>query len=345
MGASLVIDIEGQTLTAADRALLSHPAVGGVILFSRNYQDKTQITSLITDIKQIQRPKPLFVCVDQEGGRVQRFKTDFIPLPSAKAIGQVYDKDSAAGLAFAKAVGFCLAAELIGCGVDFSFTPVLDVDYRLSEVIGNRSFHQDPEVIIALSAALMKGLDEAGMTAVGKHFPGHGGVRADSHLALPVDTRPYAEIQSADLRIFEILIQRHQLPTLMTAHMIVDAVDSLPVTFSSHWLKRILRDTLNFTGLIFSDDLSMQGAAIYPTMHERVEKALLAGCDYVLICNDRAAVLSVLDMPLLLSHTPSHAALFARETVGMAAKFRNYLEQCCVYSSDIAAAMSEREHV
>lgn len=312
MRGTLVVGIEGYVLAEEDKIILSHPAVGGVILFTRNYQDKSQLRALTAAIKSLKRDVPLFIVVDQEGGKVQRFKTEFITLPSAHDIGLVYDKDKQAGLGLARAVGFCLAAELIDCGVDFSFTPVLDIDYGLSEVIGSRSFHHSPSAIIALSEQLIIGLKEAGMIAVGKHFPGHGGVVADSHVELPVEKRDFATIEKQDLHVFSALMQKNMLPALMTAHLVVENVDALPVTFSSIWLKTILREQLKFDGVVFSDDLSMKGAFYYPDVVTRAEKAMEAGCDYLLICNNREDVKAVLSSCHAWSFKPREYRLYAK---------------------------------
>ena len=295
MTGPLVVDIQGTELTEQDREVLQHPLVGGVILFSRNFENKAQLTALTHSIKALVTNTPLFIAVDQEGGRVQRFINEFIRLPSAHDIGLRYEHDKQAGLALAQAVGFCMAAELIDCGVDFSFAPVLDVDHQLSDVIGSRSFNRKPAYVIDIASSFIDGMRHAGMIAVGKHFPGHGAVKADSHYELPIDTRSAEEIYQQDLIVFSSLIRKKQLASIMTAHIVYSEIDSKPVTFSSKWLQSILRKELEFTGVIFSDDLAMAGAATYPDMIDRVKNALHAGCDYLLICNDREQVLSVID--------------------------------------------------
>lgn len=295
MTSSLVVDIHGTVLTQEDKAVLAHPLVAGIILFSRNYENKTQLKQLVSEIKNLPRTQPLFIAVDQEGGRIQRFSHGFTRLPSAHEIGVAYDDDAQAGLTMAHAVGYCMAAELIACGIDFSFAPVLDVDHGLSQVIGCRSFHRNPVIVEQLAQAYIQGMHDAGMIAVGKHYPGHGAVTADSHYELPVDDRDYATIFQRDMRVFANLIENKQLPTLMTAHIVYNKVCDLPVTFSSKWLKQILREQLGFQGIVFSDDLSMAGALIYRDISERVLHALQAGCDYALLCNNRSAVLHVLE--------------------------------------------------
>jgi len=295
MSESLVIDIEGTKLTPEDKEILSHPLVGGVILFSRNFIDKKQLTQLTTDIKNINREQSLFISVDQEGGRIQRFQEGFTPLPSARNIGELYNRNHEQGINYAKASGFCMAAELIECGVDLSFSPVLDVDHGLSDIIGCRSFHQDPAIVTQLAEQYILGMKQAGMIAVGKHFPGHGAVKADSHLELPVDDRNKKTIEAEDFIVFKQLIEKNLLPAVMTAHIAFPAFDDKPVTFSAKWLKKILREELSFGGTIFSDDLTMAGAALYNDITTRVVNAFEAGCDYALICNDRKAVVNVLD--------------------------------------------------
>jgi len=215
-------------------------------------------------------------------------------LPSFRNIGMRYEQDRQAGLALAHAAGFCMAAELIDCGIDFSFSPVLDVDHKISEVIGSRSFHTNTAYVIDLASSLIDGIRHAGMIAVGKHFPGHGAVKADSHYELPIDNRDADEIYHQDLIVFSMLIQRKKLPSVMTAHIVYPKIDELPVTFSKRWLQAILRTELEFNGIVFSDDLSMAGAALYPDMLARANNALEAGCDYLLVCNDREQVLALL---------------------------------------------------
>lgn len=289
----VMLDVLGTTLTAEDRERLRHPLTGGVILFSRNYESPTQLSQLTADIRAIRKP-PLLIGVDQEGGRVQRCRAGFTRIPPMRELGHLWDDHPGPARHLAYQTGYVLGAELRACGVDFSFTPVLDMDYGNSQVIGNRAFHRDPQAIGELAHNLMLGLKEAGMAAVGKHFPGHGHVGADSHLAIPVDERSYEDIELSDLVPFIQLIH-FGLPAIMPAHVIYPSADSRPAGFSPFWLKEILRDRLNFDGVIFSDDLSMEGAKVAGDVVGRGEAALRAGCDMVLVCNDPAAADQLLD--------------------------------------------------
>lgn len=286
----LMVDVGGLTLTAEDKEVLAHPEVGSVILFSRNVDTPRQIAELTAAMRAV-RPE-LWIAVDQEGGRVQRFREGFTRLPAMRQFGHQYDQDPAAALAAASACGELMAREVRAVGVDFSFAPVLDLDVGVSGVIGDRAFHTDPAAATALVRAFMQGMKAAGMMTIGKHFPGHGSVAADSHFALPVDDRSWAEIDAYDLQPFRALA--HELDGIMPAHVVYPQVDPLPAGFSSFWLKTVLREQLGFKGLIFSDDLCMEGAAGIGSMAERRDLALAAGCDVVLICNNRDAVLGVL---------------------------------------------------
>jgi beta-N-acetylhexosaminidase len=283
-----MIDVAGKTLTAEDRARLLHPLTGGVILFTRNYDSPEQLCRLTAEIHALREPH-LVIAVDHEGGRVQRFRRGFTRLPAMRALGDAWDRNPQHARHLAQEVGFILAAELRAHGVDLSFTPVLDIDHGNSSIIGDRSFHRDAQAVTELSDALMQGLKQGGTSAVGKHFPGHGHVRADSHLELPVDDRPYSELEAHDLRPFARLIDAG-LPAIMPAHIVYPDVDGRPAGFSEVWLKRILRERLRFDGLIFSDDLSMEGARAFGGISARATAALDAGCDMVLVCNDPAAV-------------------------------------------------------
>ncbi|HXZ50863.1 MAG TPA: beta-N-acetylhexosaminidase [Burkholderiales bacterium] len=278
-----VVDLEGMALTAAERVRLLHPAAGGVILFSRNYRDPAQLRDLVGEIRAL-RPD-LLLCVDQEGGRVQRFREGFTVLPPMRRLGELWDRDAGAARAAARAAGLVIAAELVGQGVDFSFAPVLDLDYGASTVIGDRAFHADPEAVGQLAAAFIRGLAEAGVAAVGKHFPGHGYVRADSHVDLPHDNRPLADILARDVSPYRAAIAAG-LAAVMPAHVVFTRADTRPAGYSAYWLREILRGQLGFEGLIFSDDLSMQGATGVGGIAERARLALQAGCDMVLLCND-----------------------------------------------------------
>jgi beta-N-acetylhexosaminidase len=287
--APVVLDIAGTTLSADDRRRLKHPLTGGLILFSRHWVDRRQLTELTSAIKRV-RPD-LLICVDHEGGRVQRFRTDgFTHLPPMRRLGELWMKDALAATDAATACGYVLAAELRACGVDFSFTPVLDLDFGASSVIGDRSFHRDPRVAALLAKSLMHGLLLAGMGNCGKHFPGHGYVKADSHVAVPVDKRPLKAILADDVRPYEWLST--SLTGVMPAHVVYPKVDHRPAGFSPRWLKDILRGQLGFTGAVFSDDLSMEGARHLDggdlRYAEAAALALDAGCDMVLLCNQSA---------------------------------------------------------
>ncbi|WP_295643976.1 beta-N-acetylhexosaminidase [uncultured Methylibium sp.] len=278
----IVLDIAGTSLDADDRRRLQHPLVGGLILFARNWRDRAQLTALTAEIKAL-RPDVL-VCVDHEGGRVQRFRSDgFTHLPPMRALGERWMLDAMSATDAATACGFVLASELRACGVDFSFTPVLDLDHGPSGVIGDRAFQRDARVATLLAKSLMHGLLLAGMGSCGKHFPGHGYVAADSHTEVPVDRRTLKAILADDARPYEWLST--SLASVMPAHVIYPKVDAQPAGFSVRWLQDILRGQLGFTGAIFSDDLSMQGATVAGTPTEAGIAALNAGCDLVLLCN------------------------------------------------------------
>ena len=274
----VMIDIAGTELTELDRERLTHPLVGGVILFTRNYVSREQLTALCREIHALREPR-LLIAVDHEGGRVQRFRAGFTRLPAMRKLGELYAVDPAAGLAAARSTGEVLAAELLACGVDFSFTPVLDLDYGNSSVIGDRAFGRDPAVVAALANALVAGLHAAGMKSCGKHFPGHGHVAADSHVAIPVDERSLDQLQE-DIAAFRL----GRVDAVMPAHVIYPAVDARPAGFSPVWHK-MLRDDLAFDGVVFSDDLSMEGASVVGGILERARAAWEAGCDMLLVCN------------------------------------------------------------
>ena len=282
----VILDLSGQALADEDRARLLHPLVGGVIHFARHYASPEQLRALNAEIRAL-RPE-LLIAVDHEGGRVQRFRDGFTALPAMRTLGEQWDRDPDGALAAANAIGRTMAAELTGHGLDFSFAPVLDLDHGGSSVIGNRAFHRDPWATAQLAAALIAGMREHGMASVGKHFPGHGFVRADSHLEMPVDERPFAAIESDDLIPFAQLIGAG-LDAVMPAHVIYPAVDAQPAGYSARWLQEILRGQLGFDGMIFSDDLGMAGAHGAGDMLARADLALAAGCDMVLVCNDLPA--------------------------------------------------------
>lgn len=287
--APLVIDVAGLSLSEADRRRLAHPLVGGMILFARNWRDREQLASLCAQVKGVRAD--LLVCVDHEGGRVQRFRTDgFTHLPPMRAFGELWTKDAMAATNAATAAGYVLASELRACGVDFSFTPVLDLDWGESSVIGDRAFHRDARVAALLAKSLMQGLLQAGMASCGKHFPGHGYVKADSHVDIPVDKRSLKAILADDAAPYRWLSS--SLASVMPAHVIYPKVDTRPAGFSSRWLGEILRGQLGFQGAIFSDDLSMAGARQIEgrevSFTEGAVAALNAGCDMVLLCNESA---------------------------------------------------------
>lgn len=289
----VMLDLHGSRLTSEERDLLRHPLVGGVLLFSRNHVNADQLHALVGEIRAA-RSAPVLVAVDQEGGRVQRLRTGFTRLPAAAALGRRYDADPARARRLARTLGWLLATELGAAGIDFSFAPVLDLGSGGSRVIGDRALHRHPDAVAELATAMTAGMGQAGMAAVGKHFPGHGGVVADSHLELPVDRRSFSTLAMGDLVPFERLI-RHGIKALMPAHVIYEQIDERPAGFSQRWLGQILRKDLEFTGAVFSDDLSMAGASWAGSALERAEAALDAGCDMVLVCNDRDAAVQILD--------------------------------------------------
>lgn len=288
----LMIDVAGTELSVEDRDLLAHPLVGGCILFTRNFADIEQLERLIADIRAVRTPS-LLIAVDHEGGRVQRFRKEFTVLPPMRTIGREYDIDAAAGRTLARQAGWLLAAELLAIGIDISFAPVVDLDYGVSSVIGDRAFHRDPAIVAELAVAFAGGMREAGMVATAKHFPGHGAVVPDSHVAMPVDRRPLTDMDG-DIYPYRRLID-NGLASIMAAHVVFAEVDPLPAGFSRRWLQEELRGKLGFDGAIFSDDLSMAGAGVVGEMPERVRAALAAGCDIVPICNNRQGVLQVID--------------------------------------------------
>ncbi len=288
----LMIDVQGTTLSDEDRDLLQHPLVGAVILFTRNFESIEQLERLVADIRAARTP-PLLVTVDHEGGRVQRFRKGFTVLPPMRMIGRQYDLDAAAGRHLARQCGWLMAAELRSVAIDMSFAPCVDLDYGVSSVIGDRALHRDPQAVAELAIAFVGGMREAGMAATAKHFPGHGAVVPDSHVAIPVDRRPLADLDE-DLYPYRRLIG-NGLPAVMAAHVIFDEVDTLPAGFSPRWIQQELRVNLRFDGAIFTDDLSMAGAGIVGDMAARAAAALAAGCDVLSLCNDRQGVLQVID--------------------------------------------------
>ncbi|PKO45661.1 MAG: beta-N-acetylhexosaminidase [Betaproteobacteria bacterium HGW-Betaproteobacteria-22] len=282
----VMLDVVGTELTADDIRRIRHPLVGGVILFKRNYENNAQLKALTASIHAVRQP-PLLIAVDHEGGRVQRFREGFTKIPPMRELGKVWDKNPKKAKALAKDTGWVLAAELRAHGIDFSFTPVLDMDYGDSLVISDRAFHLNAHAINDLAFALMQGLKKGGMAAVGKHFPGHGFVVADSHVSMPVDERAFDQIAQHDMQPFRMLIDEG-IQAIMPAHVIYPDVDDKPAGFSSRWLQKILRERLGFNGVVFSDDLSMEAATVGGDVTTRALAALNAGCDMVLLCNQPA---------------------------------------------------------
>lgn len=290
----VMIDVESLTLTQAEKEKINHPNTGAVILFSRNYNTPEQITILIKSIRDA-RDGDILIAVDQEGGRVQRFQTGFTRLPPASIFAHHPE--------LAESAGWLMATELLAVGIDFSFAPVLDIDCGVSEIIGNRSFSQDPQLATQLASKFRKGMKSAGMAATGKHFPGHGAVALDSHLTLPVDNRDLNTIRNKDFLPFKQLIAEG-LEAIMPAHVVYPQIDALPAGFSTQWIHDILRTELNFDGTIFSDDLSMEGAASMGDFSQRAKLAMQAGCDMVLVCNNPTAAEEVLaSMPVTKDKT------------------------------------------
>lgn len=289
----IMLDLVGAELTSEEGELLVHPLVGGVILFARNYVDPKQLAALVSSIHRLRNPQ-LLVAVDQEGGRVQRFREQFTVLPAPRHLGSLYDTDPTAARRLTQLFGWVLATELREVSIDFSFAPVLDLGTQAQGVIGDRAFHADPEIVAELGHAFMLGTRAAGMESVAKHFPGHGTVHGDSHHVVPVDDRDFDALVLSDVLAFERLIH-YGVAAIMPAHVLYPRVDSHPAGFSAVWLKDILRQRLGFAGAIFSDDLTMAGAEVAGSLLDRVYAALDAGCDAALICNDRRGVLGVLD--------------------------------------------------
>ena len=286
----LMLDLTGLVLTAEEADLLRQPQVGGVILFSRNYLNVAQLQNLTASIRSC---KPdILIAVDQEGGRVQRLRSEFTLLPRMHRFQEFCRDVPEQAVQLAHDCGWLMAAEVLSCDIDFSFAPVLDLETGLSQVIGNRAFSADPQEVVVLAKAFMEGMHSAGMATTGKHFPGHGNVAADSHIDIPIDPRPLREIRAQDLIPFAECVK--VLDAVMPAHVIYPRVDSVCAGFSTIWLQQMLRQELGFDGVIFSDDLSMAGAAAAGALPQRVDAALQAGCDMILVCNDRAAALQAL---------------------------------------------------
>lgn len=289
----IMMGLAGTGLDAEERELLRQPQVGGVILFSRNYESPAQIAALTAEIHALRDP-PLLIAVDQEGGRVQRFRAGFTPLPAVARLGELFDSDPARARHCAEATGWLMAAELRSVGVDMSFAPVLDLARGVSQVIGDRAFHRDAATVAGLAREYVRGMRRAGMVATGKHFPGHGSVAQDSHLELPVDPRPYRVLAGEDLLAFERMVG-HGIEALMTAHVVYRDVDPAPATFSRFWLQEVLRRRFGFQGVIFSDDLHMGGAEGVGDMSARARAALDAGCDMLLVCHGTGPVAQLVE--------------------------------------------------
>lgn len=296
---ALMLDIAGTTLTADDVQLLQSPQVGGLILFARNIQSLSQVRQLTDDIRKIRAD--LLIAVDQEGGRVRRLRPEhgFTAIPAMGRLGELYQQDPTAALELAQTCGWLMATETLAVGIDFSFAPVLDID-NISDVIGDRGFSKSAQDIVPLAHAFMQGMKQAGMATTGKHFPGHGSVKADSHIAAAIDSRCFEDIEAQDMQPFQTLMP--VLDAVMPAHVIYECVDPQPAGFSNFWIQKILRQKLGFEGVLFSDDLSMQAACVVGGADARIRAALAAGCDMGLVCNDREAALIALqaieDMPL-----------------------------------------------
>lgn len=286
----VIADIAGQSLTDEDITLIQHPLIGGLILFTRNYANPAQLDALVKHIRSVRAD--IIIAVDHEGGRVQRFRDGFTRIPPMQVFASAYKARAEQTLALACNTGWLMASELRAYDIDISFAPVLDVDDSFSSIIGDRAFSSDPQAVSALAGAFIDGMHQAGMACTGKHFPGHGSVRADSHLELPVDNRSLAAVEQLDLVPFVAL--KNKLDALMPAHILFPEVDDQPVGFSRVWLQTILRNKMAYDGVIFSDDLSMEGAAVAGSFAERAIKAMGAGCDTLLVCNNREATLEVI---------------------------------------------------
>jgi beta-N-acetylhexosaminidase len=302
----IMADISGMEMTAEDREVLRHPLIGGVILFARNYRDRAQLEQLCDALRTLKKPR-LLLATDHEGGRVQRFREGFTRVPPMRSLGAFYADDPAGGRAYARTQGASIARELGSLGIDLCFAPVLDLDQGLSQVIGDRAFSDKPKDVISLAKAFCAGLASGGMAATGKHFPGHGAVVADSHKELPIDNRPLAQIEKSELAPFKAMIAA-RIPSLMMAHVRYTAVDQTPASLSKLWIGAYLRRKLGFRGAVFCDDLSMGGAAAVGSMQERARMALDAGCDMLPVCNDRPALLKLLDDLAGLKPSPAKSA-------------------------------------
>lgn len=300
---SLIIDLAGTRLTPEEAELIAHPIVGGVILFARNYETKAELTELCANIRAA-TPNPRLIMVDQEGGRVQRFITEFTRLPPLASLGEAYDQNPQTGITATQQHANTMASELLAVGIDLSLAPVLDLNKGVSSIIGNRAFHRNPETAALLAKTYAQAMQAAGMPAVGKHYPGHGSVAPDSHLESPIDERSFNELLNDDLFPFTELIKAN-IPGIMASHLIFPAVCQKPVAFSHVWLTRILRGQLGYQGTILSDDLSMKGACVVGDSTTRVVESKEAGCDFTLLCNNREGVIHALDhLPAKIHQVP-----------------------------------------
>ncbi len=286
----LMLDVDGLVLSSDDRQLLANPQVGGVILFARNILSREQVCTLVAEIRSCS--KNILIAVDQEGGRVQRFSHGFTKIPSMQQVGDLVESAGSEGVALSRELGWLMASEVLACGLDISFAPVLDVDRDTSSIIGDRAFSDQPKKVITAAAAFIEGMQDAGMASTGKHFPGHGGVIADSHLEAPVDNRSWDQLKRHDLMPFQSLAKT--LSGIMPAHITFPSIDPDSVGFSVFWLKEVLKEQLGFSGVIFSDDLSMKAADIVGSYVDKAKAALAAGCDMILVCNDRKGAREVL---------------------------------------------------
>ncbi len=317
----LMIDVAGTSLDDSDIKLLQQPQVGGLILFARNVQSPEQVRALCDEIRKVNNE--IIIAVDQEGGRVARLRSGFSPLPAMGKLGELFESKPTDALKLAYQCGYLMASEVLAVGIDLSFAPVLDVN-GVSQVIGDRGFHQSPEGVVALSTQFMRGMKSAGMATTGKHFPGHGSVAPDSHIAQAIDEREFTEIENHDMQTF--MQTQPWLDALMPAHVIFSKVDDKPAGFSSKWIGEIIRDKLGFDGVLFSDDLSMQAAHVAGGAGERVLASIGAGCDMALVCNDRESALEALKTAQTLDY-PNQQRM--AKMVGKVPNWQGSLESTC----------------